>query len=304
MDCFNFENMKSLFCAVCRKAPQWRRQRRAEAKAFTLIELLVVIAIIAILAALLLPALAKAKEKARRTLCMNNIHQIGIALNIYCGQFNDMLPVLVSGGTGPAWVWDFPDSAAQLMLKSGLTKKSFYCPGTQPKFTDVENWAGVDGTGLSPSGQTTGADSTLWGFGMTAAHTPPFHVVGYAFAFSGSDILAAANQNHTLQSETVQLPGGISATYGPADRVLVADATLSDTANMNVGPPATPSSGNNYTSVGGGFTVKGTTYPHTSPHLNGTIPAGGFVGFKDSHVEWRFFQDMTPRTASGKVFWW
>ncbi|HEY6166771.1 MAG TPA: prepilin-type N-terminal cleavage/methylation domain-containing protein [Verrucomicrobiae bacterium] len=70
--------------------------RAARGRAFTLIELMVVIAIIAILAAMLLPAISRSKGKAYSIQCVNNLKQLGTAIQLYCDEHEDRLP-------GPVW---------------------------------------------------------------------------------------------------------------------------------------------------------------------------------------------------------
>ena len=79
------------------------------ANAFTLIELLVVIAVIAILAAILFPVFAKARESARRSGCISNLHQLDLAFIQYTQDYDEMLPGATDGpgGVGRAGGWIF-----------------------------------------------------------------------------------------------------------------------------------------------------------------------------------------------------
>ena len=124
-------------------------------KGFTLIELLVVIAIIAILAAMLLPALENARENARRSVCMSNLKQIGLACQMYALDYNERFPIYHSPDTGIG----AGQSLGLLIPRYVKNTSLFFCPSAPSTMTVAETWVdieqGVDNNGNPVSDAAT-----------------------------------------------------------------------------------------------------------------------------------------------------
>jgi len=243
---------------ICQFEPSVLRKRRVGA--FTLIELLVVIAIIAILAALLLPALAKAKERGYRASCKGNLHQQGFAMLIYTGDNNNNLPDLRYAPfttTPPTamglWPWDISTNFSDQIIYNGGSRNVFYCP-------------------------SDAAWNCGWTWDYNISNNVAFHILGYVYLLPGAGMNAGGtSESPYWKTNVIGIPGQPS----PSDSEMVVDVVMRDTTGNY----------NDITSTGNKILIAAGVVQRTS-HLEGSLPAGGNELYEDGHVEWRTFRVM------------
>ena len=214
---------------------------------------------------MLLPALANAKEKAKRSNCVSNLKQIGLAMQMYADDHRNFLPRRspTDPSTGNA-IWDLSQNMADSLVNIGAKRQIVYCPGGFTSIRDGDYWWNYSSGHRVTSYQWIITRDGTQNYG-TRIGSPP----------SGAGGLA--QKGFVVKMGTV-----FTNAYTVADTELVTDVAVSE------------GSGTTSDKFTGVVTVNPTELPRgfNSSHMSSRVPAGGNILFMDQHVGWRRFRDM------------
>lgn len=283
-------------------------KRLGKIRGFTLIELLVVISIIALLIAVLLPALARAKELANRIVCASNLHNNSEALMVYADSNKGFYPDLIRPQflEQPGhWLWDMEFGTRDMLVQSGTAMANFYCPSNlesnptleynaYPSTNILPFWTPPTETGGNPSNSASNknivygsllhycvtgyfwliqrptADVYPDSTSLQGAPNPPGNY--YPYPFYGESLI-----NNTIrwpyggiapQYQSKTQPSGIDGGVAPSDIPIITDSILETNGNYVNSPGA----------------YEGGASSHLNPGTG--LPEGGNKAFMDGHVSW------------------